>query len=66
MVEPIHSSETIAELTLSVTPVEDSLKTIFIVSDAYVENEGSLGTSSPEWVYTTSMAIPGIVLGLNL
>ncbi|KII91192.1 hypothetical protein PLICRDRAFT_37894 [Plicaturopsis crispa FD-325 SS-3] len=38
---------------------EDSLKTIFIVSDAYVENEGSLGTSSPEWVYTTSMAIPG-------
>ncbi|KAG6831068.1 hypothetical protein H0H92_012991 [Tricholoma furcatifolium] len=38
---------------------ENFLKTLFIVSDAFVTDEGSLGTSSPEWLYTETLLIPG-------
>ncbi|KAF5383170.1 hypothetical protein D9615_005042 [Tricholomella constricta] len=38
---------------------ENLLKTLFIVSDAFVTDEGSLGTSSPEWIYTDTLSIPG-------
>lgn len=38
---------------------EDFLKTLFIVSDAFIIDEGSLGTTSPEWLYTDSLSIPG-------
>ncbi|OBZ77732.1 Isoleucine--tRNA ligase [Grifola frondosa] len=31
---------------------EDFLETLFIVSDAYITDEGSLGASSAEWLYT--------------
>ncbi|KAF7349261.1 hypothetical protein MSAN_01715600 [Mycena sanguinolenta] len=37
---------------------ENLLKTLFITSDTTLIDEGSLGTSSPEWVYISSMAIP--------
>ncbi|KAJ7755391.1 tRNA synthetases class I-domain-containing protein [Mycena maculata] len=35
------------------------LKTFFIASDATLVDEGSLGTTSPEWVYLSTMPIPG-------
>lgn len=38
---------------------EEFLKELFIVSDASVTDEGSLGVSSPEWLYTDSVSIPG-------
>ncbi|KAG6816435.1 hypothetical protein H0H87_006097 [Tephrocybe sp. NHM501043] len=38
---------------------ESFLKTLFIVSDVVVTDEGSLGTSSPEWLYTETLAITG-------
>ncbi|KAJ7512047.1 tRNA synthetases class I-domain-containing protein [Mycena galericulata] len=38
---------------------ESFLKTLFITSDATLIDEGSLGTSSPEWVYVSAMPIPG-------
>ncbi|KAJ6486898.1 isoleucyl-tRNA synthetase [Mycena sanguinolenta] len=37
---------------------ENLLKTLFITSDATLIDEGSLGTSSPGWVYISSIAIP--------
>ncbi|KAJ3520544.1 hypothetical protein NM688_g9147 [Phlebia brevispora] len=37
---------------------EDFLKELFIVSDASLTDEGSLGVSSPDWVYTDSVSIP--------
>jgi isoleucyl-tRNA synthetase len=39
--------------------VEDTLKTLLIVSDACVLDEGSLGASSPVWVYTESLSLDG-------
>ncbi|KAL6298677.1 isoleucyl-tRNA synthetase [Sparassis latifolia] len=36
---------------------ENFLKTLFIVSDAYLATEGSLGTQSPDWLYTRSLPI---------
>lgn len=39
--------------------VETFLKTLFITSDAIVTDEGSFGTSSPEWVYSDTITIPG-------
>ena len=39
--------------------IENFLKTLFIVSDASVVDEGSFGTSSPEWIYTDTLPIPG-------
>ncbi|KAF8219688.1 isoleucyl-tRNA synthetase [Tricholoma matsutake] len=38
---------------------ENFLKTLFIVSDASVTDEGSFGASSPEWVYSDTLSIPG-------
>jgi len=38
---------------------ERLLKTLFIVSDAVVTEEGSLKTSSPEWIYTDMLPISG-------
>lgn len=38
---------------------ESFLKTLFIVSDASLTDEGSLGTSSPAWSHTDSVSIPG-------
>ncbi|KAF9523263.1 tRNA synthetases class I-domain-containing protein [Crepidotus variabilis] len=38
---------------------EHFLKTLFIVSDASIADEGSLGTSSSNWVYSESISIPG-------
>ncbi|KAG5716151.1 Isoleucyl-tRNA synthetase [Termitomyces sp. T112] len=38
---------------------ENFLKTLFIVSDAFVIDEGSLGTSAPEWLLTETLTIPG-------
>ncbi|KAK7462821.1 isoleucine-tRNA ligase [Stygiomarasmius scandens] len=38
---------------------ESFLKTLFIVSDASLTDEGSLGTVSPAWVYSDSVSIPG-------
>ncbi|KAF7350467.1 hypothetical protein MVEN_01352200 [Mycena venus] len=37
---------------------ENLLKTLFITSDATLIDEGSLGTTSPEWVYVSTMDIP--------
>ncbi|KAG6887858.1 hypothetical protein C0992_010462 [Termitomyces sp. T32_za158] len=39
--------------------LENFLKTLFIVSDACVTDEGSMGTSSPEWLFTETLTIPG-------
>ncbi|KAJ6631136.1 tRNA synthetases class I-domain-containing protein [Mycena sp. CBHHK59/15] len=38
--------------------VENFLKTLFITSDATIIDEGSLGTTSPAWVFHSTMAIP--------
>ena len=40
---------------------EDYLKTLFIVSDVHIVDEGSLGTTegTPEWVYSESLELPG-------
>ncbi|KAL0958174.1 hypothetical protein HGRIS_000337 [Hohenbuehelia grisea] len=38
---------------------ENFLRTLFIVSDVCLTDEGSLGTTSPSWLYTDSVAIPG-------
>ncbi|KAG5645509.1 hypothetical protein DXG03_005919 [Asterophora parasitica] len=38
---------------------ENFLKTLFIVSDAFITDEGSLGTNYPEWIYTDTLSIPG-------
>ena len=46
-------------LLLSCPSVESFLKTLFIVSDASLVDEGSLGTSSPEWTYSDSIPIMG-------
>jgi isoleucyl-tRNA synthetase len=40
-------------------PSEDFLKTLFIVSNVVVTDEGSLGTSCPEWLYSDSVSMPG-------
>jgi isoleucyl-tRNA synthetase len=42
---------------------EGLLKTLFIVSDAALTDEGSLGTSAPEWAHVTSLSIPGACRG---
>ncbi|KAF7323909.1 hypothetical protein MKEN_00612300 [Mycena kentingensis (nom. inval.)] len=39
---------------------EHTLKTLFITSNATLVDEGSLGTSSPEWVYVSTMGLPGL------
>jgi hypothetical protein len=39
--------------------VETFLKTLFIVSDANITDEGSLGTGSFAWSYVSTMAVPG-------
>ncbi|CAK5272919.1 unnamed protein product, partial [Mycena citricolor] len=38
---------------------EPFLKTLFITSDASLVDEGSLGTSIPDWVYLSAFNIPG-------
>ncbi|KAG6909906.1 hypothetical protein DXG01_014426 [Tephrocybe rancida] len=45
---------------------ENFLKTLFIVSNAVITEEGSLGTSSPEWLYTETLSIPGTYTPLIL
>ncbi|OAX32892.1 isoleucyl-tRNA synthetase [Rhizopogon vinicolor AM-OR11-026] len=42
------------------------LKTLFIVSDANITDEGSLGTSSFSWSYISTMAIPDTNSDLEL
>jgi isoleucyl-tRNA synthetase len=37
---------------------EDFLKKLFLTSDATLIDEGSLGTTSPEWVYLSTISIP--------
>ncbi|KAJ3517915.1 hypothetical protein NLJ89_g199 [Agrocybe chaxingu] len=37
---------------------ENFLKTLFIVSDASIMDEGSLGTTSPEWLYSETISVP--------
>jgi len=46
--------------------IEHFLKTLFIVSDASLTDEGSLGTTSPEWLYTGSVSITGAFGSLHL
>ncbi len=38
---------------------EAFIKTLCIVSDAQITDEGSLGTYSPQWVYTNSVTLIG-------
>ncbi len=38
---------------------ETFIKTLCIVSDAQITDEGSLGTYSPQWVYTNSVTLIG-------
>ncbi|KAJ7039834.1 tRNA synthetases class I-domain-containing protein [Mycena alexandri] len=38
---------------------ENFLKTLFIASEASLIDEGSLGTTSPGWVYISSVSFPG-------
>ncbi|KAG1846121.1 amidase signature domain-containing protein [Suillus tomentosus] len=45
---------------------ETFLKTLIIVSDAKIMDEGSLGTSSFAWSYVSSMDIPGLDLELAI
>ncbi|THV04716.1 isoleucyl-tRNA synthetase [Dendrothele bispora CBS 962.96] len=45
---------------------EPFLKTLFIVSDATLTDEGSLGTTSPAWVYSDSVSISGITFGIRV
>ena len=40
--------------------IEEFLKTLCIVSDARVIDEGSMGCSNYEWEYTQSVSIPGM------
>ena len=40
------------------------MKTLFIVSNVSLIDEGALGTESPSWVYTDSVPIPGMYSGL--
>ena len=37
---------------------ENFLKTLFIVSDVSIMDEGSLGTDSPQWVHLKTIQIP--------
>ncbi|KDQ60188.1 hypothetical protein JAAARDRAFT_598772 [Jaapia argillacea MUCL 33604] len=37
----------------------DFLETLFIVSAVSLTDEGSLGTSSPKWLFTDSISLPG-------
>ncbi|KAJ7057865.1 tRNA synthetases class I-domain-containing protein [Mycena amicta] len=39
---------------------ESLLKTLFITSNATLIDEGSLGTSSPAWLYVSSTPLPGM------
>jgi hypothetical protein len=41
------------------------LKTLFIVSDANITDEGSLGTGSFAWSYVSTMTIPGMLCEPN-
>jgi len=41
---------------------ENFLKTLFIVSDAFITDEGSLGANSPAWVHSDTVSIPGAFL----
>ncbi|CAA7268378.1 unnamed protein product [Cyclocybe aegerita] len=43
----------------TLTREENFLKTLFIVSDASIMDEGSLGTTSPEWLYSETVSVPG-------
>ncbi|TFK71865.1 isoleucyl-tRNA synthetase [Pluteus cervinus] len=36
------------------------LKTLFIVSEVWVTDEGSLGVDSPDWLYVDTVEIPGL------
>ena len=38
---------------------ETFLKTLFIVSDVSITDEGSLGTASPDWLHLKTTQIPG-------
>ncbi|KAF9459744.1 tRNA synthetases class I-domain-containing protein [Collybia nuda] len=59
IVLPSVSSET--KLGKLLQREENFLKTLFITSDAIVTDEGSFGTSSADWVYSGTIAIPGVV-----
>jgi len=48
-----------SDLTSLITREESFLKTLFIVSDVSVIDEGSLGTSSPPWLYMGVVQLPG-------
>ncbi|KAJ7579300.1 tRNA synthetases class I-domain-containing protein [Mycena floridula] len=62
--EEIEASEKFAAL---LQREEDFLKTLFIVSDARLTDEGSLGTSSsPSWLFVSSLDIPGGVDGIAI
>lgn len=47
-----------SDLTSLIAREESLLKTLFIVSDVSVIDEGSLGTSSPPWHYMGSVQLP--------
>ena len=44
--------------------LEQFLKKLFIVSDVSVTDEGSLGTSSPTWLYTSSVDLKSAFIHL--
>ncbi|KAI9432988.1 tRNA synthetases class I-domain-containing protein [Lactarius indigo] len=48
-----------SNLTRLIAREESFLKTLFIVSDVSVIDEGSLGTSSPRWLYIDTVQLPG-------
>lgn len=46
-------------LTRLTLRLESFLKTLFIVSDVTVTDEGSLGTTSSDWLYNGTISFPG-------
>ncbi|KAH9077901.1 tRNA synthetases class I-domain-containing protein [Lactarius deliciosus] len=47
-----------SDLASLIAREESFLKTLFIVSDVSVIDEGSLGTSSPQWLYMDAVSLP--------
>ncbi|KAH9063221.1 isoleucyl-tRNA synthetase [Lactarius vividus] len=47
-----------SDLASLIAREESFLKTLFIVSDVSVIDEGSLGTSSPQWLYMDAVPLP--------
>ncbi|KAH7926232.1 isoleucyl-tRNA synthetase [Leucogyrophana mollusca] len=45
---------------------ESFLKTLFLVSDVEITNEGSLGATAPEWSYISSMPLPAFEHELSI